>query len=409
PTLTDSPKAHGKAFSDDDVRATKEVMGFPPDETFHVPDDVAEYYREAGRRGAATRAAWQKQVEAFDGDRTVLDAVLADTGLDGWEAALPTWEVGTKVATRVASGDCFAALTAVVPGLVGGGADLTGNTGTQLKEAAVLSREEPGGRQVHFGVREHAMGATMNGMAGHGGVIPVGGTFFVFSDYMRPAVRLAAIANHKVVYSWTHDSVGVGEDGPTHQPIEQLAAVRAIPDLRVVRPADANETATAWRDALRHHGPTALVLSRQDLPVLEGTAGNDGVSRGAYVLAELGPETGDLPDLVLVATGSEVWVCLEAAGALAQDALTVRVVSMPCWEDFDEQDEAYQAEVLPGVVPTLAVEAAVSFGWDRWADDTVSIDRFGASAPGSTVLTELGINPEHVVERAQALLDEIDD
>ncbi len=409
PTLTDSPKAHGKAFSDDDVRAAKEVMGFPPDKTFYIPDDVAEYYATAGRRGATAHGAWQERVDAWTGDRATLEAVLADTGVDGWEAALPTWEEGEKVATRVASGKVFAALTAVIPGLVGGGADLTGNTGTELKDAAVLSKEVPGGRQIHFGIREHAMGASMNGMAGHGGIIPVGGTFFVFSDYMRPAVRLACIASHKVIYSWTHDSVGVGEDGPTHQPIEHLAAIRAIPELRVVRPADANETATAWRDAINHEGPTALVLSRQDLPVLAGTAGNDGVSRGAYVLGEYGPETADLPDLVLVGTGSEVWVCVEAARQLAADALTVRVVSMPCWEDFDHQDEAYQALVLPGEVPTLAVEAGVSFGWDRWADDTVCIDRFGASAPGGTVLAELGINPENVAERAQALLDEIED
>jgi len=408
PTLTDSPKAHGKAFSDDDVRATKEVMGFPPDETFYVPDDVAAYYAEAGRKGAATRAAWQERVDAYEGDRPTLDAVLADTGLPGWTDALPTWEVGEKVATRVASGKVFNALAAVVPGLVGGGADLTGNTGTELKGAKVLSPDERDGRQIHFGIREHAMGASMNGMAGHGGVIPVGGTFFVFSDYMRPAVRLASIANHKVIYSWTHDSVGVGEDGPTHQPIEHLASIRAIPDLRVVRPADANETAIAWRDAINHDGPTALVLSRQDLPVLDGTAGNDDVSKGAYVLAEYGPDTEDLPDLVLVGTGSEVWVCIEAAKRLAEDALTVRVVSMPCWEDFDEQDEAYQAIVLPAEVPTLAVEAGVSFGWDRWVDETVSIDRFGASAPGDLVLAELGINPDNVVERAQALLDEVD-
>ena len=409
PTLTDSPAAHGKAFNDDAIRATKEVMGFPPDKTFYIPDEVAAFYAESGKRGMVKRSAWDETVAAWTGDRATLDAIFANTGVAGWESALPTWDVGEMVATRVASGQVFAALAEVVPGLVGGGADLTGNTGTQLKGASVLSQKEPGGRQIHFGIREHAMGATMNGMAAHGGVMPVGGTFFVFSDYMRPAVRLAAIADHKVIYSWTHDSVGVGEDGPTHQPIEHLASLRAIPDLRVVRPADANETATAWRDALNHEGPTALVLSRQDLPVLAGTAGNDGVSRGAYVLGEFGPETEDLPDLVLVATGSEVWVCVEAALQLANDALTVRVVSMPCWEDFDQQEEAYQADVLPGEVPTLAVEAGVSFGWDRWADDTVGIDRFGASAPGDTVLAELGINAANVTERAQALLDEIDD
>jgi transketolase len=249
----------------------------------------------------------------------------------------------------------------------------------------------------------------MNGMAAHGGVIPVGGTFFVFSDYMRPAVRLASLSGHKVIYSWTHDSVGVGEDGPTHQPVEQLASLRAMPKLRVVRPADANETAIAWQDAINHDGPTALVLSRQDLPVLEGTLHNPGVSLGAYVLADVGgPAEDHLPDLVLVGTGSEVSVCVEAAQTLVEEhGLAVRVVSMPCWEDFDDQDEEYQADVLPAEVATLAVEAGASFGWDRWADDTVAIDRFGASAPGSVALTELGINPDHVVERALALLAEI--
>ena len=409
PTQIDSPKAHGKSFSDDDVRATKEVMGMPPDETFYVPAEVADYYAEAGRRGAAIRTGWEGRVAAYEGDRAALDAVLTTTPPEGWEKALPTWDPGEQVATRVASGKAFAALVDAIPSMLGGGADLTGNTGTQLKDVGVLSREEPGGRQVHFGIREHAMGGTMNGMAAHGGVIPVGGTFFVFSDYMRPAVRLASIARLRVIYSWTHDSVGVGEDGPTHQPVEHLAALRAVPGLRVVRPADANETSTAWRDALGHDGPTALVLSRQDLPVLEGTAHNDGVTRGAYILSELGPEPDELPDLVLVGTGSEVSVCVEAGRQLAADGLAVRVVSMPCWEDFDEQDEAYQADVLPGEVPTLAVEAAVSFGWDRWSDDTVSIDRFGASAPGDVALDTLGINPGHVVERALALLAETAD
>ena len=410
PGLTDSPKAHGKAFSDEEIAKTKEVMGMPPDETFYVPDDVAEYYLEAGRRGAAVRTAWQGRKDAFAGDTAAFEAVLANTGEPGWEGDIPTWEVGEKVATRVASGKVFAALTTKIPGLIGGGADLTGNTGTELKDLGVLSKEDPGGRQIHFGIREHAMGSSMNGMAGHGGVIPVGGTFFVFSDYMRPPVRLACIAQHQVIYSWTHDSVGVGEDGPTHQPIEHLAALRAMPHLRVVRPADANETGTAWRDAIGHRGPTALILSRQDLPVLEGTAGNDGVSKGAYVLAEFGVDADQLPDVTLVGTGSEVWVCVDAAKQLAEtDDLAVRVVSMPCWEDFDEQDEAYQAEVLPGEVPTLAVEAGVSFGWDRWADETVSIDRFGASAPGNTVLNELGINPDHVAERARDLLAETAD
>jgi transketolase len=410
PKLTDSPAAHGKAFSDEEIAATKEVMGLPPHETFHVPDDVAAYYREAGARGAAERAAWQQRLEASAVDREALDAALASTGVGDWAAALPTWEPGESVATRVASGQCFAALTTTVPGLMGGGADLSGNTGTLLKGVEQFCAETPAGKQIFFGIREHAMGAIMNGMAAHGGVIPVGGTFFVFADYMRPPVRLAALAQHQVIYSWTHDSVGVGEDGPTHQPVEHLASLRAMPDLRVVRPADANETATAWRDALEHRGPTALVLSRQDLPVLDGTAGNDGVSRGAYIVAELGPETDDdLPDIILIGTGSEVSVCLEAGLVLAEEGIAARVVSMPCWEDFDAQDEEYQAYVLPAEALTLSVEAGVTFGWERWASDSIGIDRFGASAPGALVLEQLGINAANVADRARQLLAEIDD
>ena len=408
PKLTDSPAAHGKAFSDEEIAATKVVMGMDPDATFAIADDVAEYYAAAGRRGAAEREAWEQRLAAFDGDRAALDAALASTGTDGWADALPTWEPGDKVATRVASGQCFAALTSTVPGLMGGGADLSGNTGTLLKGLDQFCPETPGGKQLYFGIREHGMVSSMNGMAAHGGVIPVGGTFFVFADYMRPPVRLAALSDLQVIYSWTHDSVGVGEDGPTHQPIEHLASLRAMPDLRVVRPADANETATAWRDALEHRGPTALVLSRQDLPVLEGTAGNDGASRGAYILAELGPETDDdLPDIILIGTGSEVSVCLEAGQALAAEGVAARVVSMPCWEDFDAQDEEYQAYVLPAEALTLSVEAGVTFGWERWASDSVGIDRYGASAPGSQVLANLGIDATHVADRARTLLAEI--
>ena len=410
PTLTDSPAAHGKAFKDDDIAATKEVMGFPPDQTFFIPDEVADYYAAAGARGAVAREEWEERLASFDGDRAALDAALAQTGVDGWESSLPTWEPGDKVATRVASGQCFAALTATVPGLIGGGADLSGNTGTLLKGQDHFGSDTPAGKQMYFGIREHGMGSVMNGMAAHGGIIPVGGTFFVFADYMRPPVRLAALSELQVIYSWTHDSVGVGEDGPTHQPIEHLASLRAMPGLRVVRPADANETATAWRDALGFEGPTALVLSRQDLPVLDGTAGNDGVGRGAYTLAEFGPGEADaLPDIILVGTGSEVAVCVAAAEQLASEDVAVRVVSMPCWEDFDDQDEEYQAEVLPAEALVLSVEAGVTFGWERWASDSIGIDRFGASAPGALVLDELGINPDHVAERARALLAELDE
>jgi transketolase len=404
PTKTDDPAAHGYALKDDDIRTTKEVLGLPPDETFTVPDDVLDLYRSAGRRGTAAREAWEKRLAAFEGDRLELDACLAAGGLPGWEGALPTWYPGEKVATRVASGQCLQALAATVPALVAGGADLTSNTGTVLKGLGVQSPAEPGGRQVYFGIREHAMAAAMNGMALHGGVLPVGGTFLVFSDYCRPAVRLAALSRAKVVYSFTHDSVGVGEDGPTHQPIEHVAALRAIPGLRVIRPADANETAAAWRLAVEHDGPTALILSRQDLPVLDGTAGAP-VERGGYAL-----RVAEDPDVVLVATGSEVWVALEAADRLAADGVHAQVVSLPSWDLFDAQPEDYQDEVLPPEVPTLAVEAGVPLGWERWADDVVGIeDRFGASAPGDRVLAELGFTPENVAARAKQLIDELEE
>jgi transketolase len=406
--FTDSPKAHGNPFDAAEIAATKTVMGMDPDQTFHIADDVAELYRAAGRRGREARLAWEQRLAAWTGDRAAFDAAVGATGVEGWAKALPSWEVGDSVATRVASGACFAALTETVPGLLGGGADLSSNTGTLLPGATPFSAAEPAGRQLYFGVREHGMGAILNGLAAHGGTLPVGGTFFVFSDYLRPAVRLAALAGHKVIYSFTHDSVGVGEDGPTHQPVEHLASLRAMPGLRVVRPADANETAAAWRQAVETDGPTALVLSRQNLPVLAGTA-DAPVERGAYVLAEVGTAEGDLPDVALVGTGSEVSVCLAAADLLAADGLGVRVVSMPCWEDFDLQDELYQAEVLPAAVPTVAVEAGASFGWDRWADETVGIDRFGTSAPGAVALEGLGINAEHVAVTARDLLQAVEE
>jgi len=398
PSLTDSPKAHGLAFDDDTIREAKQVMGLP-DEPFHVPDDVLAFYRAAGERGRADREEWEARLAAFDGERAALDSCLDAEGLPGWEQALPTFSTDDALATRQASGKVLQALIDTVPGLVGGGADLTGNTGTAIADAGVMSAEEPGGRQIFFGVREHGMAAIMNGMALHGGVIPVGGTFLVFSDYARGAVRLSALSGAKVVYSFTHDSVGVGEDGPTHQPVEHVAALRAIPGLSVIRPADANETVAAWRSAIEAHGPTALILSRQSLPTLEGTSA-EGVRKGAYVLVD----AGDDPDLVLVATGSEVHVCVEAARTLADEGTAVRVVSMPSWNLFEAQDDAYRDAVLPPDVPTLAVEAGVSFGWDRYADDSVSIDQFGHSAPGELVLEKLGFTPQNVADRGRELL-----
>jgi transketolase len=403
PTKTDDPEAHGYALKDDDIRAAKEVMGLPPDETFYVPEDVLELYRTAGGRGAELREAWEERYAAYAGDKASLEACLAARPLPGWTDALPSWAPGEAVATRKASGACLQALADHVPALVAGGADLTSNTGTVLKGHGVQSRHEPAGRQIYFGVREHAMASSMTGMALHGGVLPVGGTFLVFSDYCRPAIRLAALSGARVIYSFTHDSVGVGEDGPTHQPIEHAMSLRAIPGLCVLRPADANETAAAWRIAVEHDGPVALLLTRQDVPVLEGTAGAP-VELGGYVLVSV-----DDPDLVLVATGSEVAVCVEAARLLAEEGVATQVSSLPSWDLFAAQGDAHQDAVLPPDVPTLAVEAGTTFGWDRWADDAVGIDRFGASAPGEQVLAELGFTPDNVAERARRLLEELED
>ncbi|HNG23677.1 MAG TPA: transketolase [Microthrixaceae bacterium] len=401
PRLTDDASAHGLAFGAEDITETKSVMGLP-DEPFFVPDDVRDLYRAAGARGRVAREDWeQRSRAALAGREADWEASIGSRGLPGWADVLPAYTEADSPATRVASGDCVAALAGVVPGLVAGAADLIGNTGTKLPGAGVLSAAEPGGRQIHFGIREHAMGSIMVGAAHHGGVLPAAGTFLVFSDYMRPAARLAALSGAKCVFVWTHDSVGVGEDGPTHQPVEHVMSLRLIPDLTVIRPADGNETAAAWRVAVDGDGPVALILSRQNTPVLPTTATRavDGVSRGGYVIADA-----DAPDVVLVGTGTEVAVALEAAGLLAEDGRKVQVVSLPCWDRFDAQDEDYRRSVLPPGVPTVSVEAGVTLGWDRYADASVGIDRFGASAPGGVVLRELGITPEHVAGVARRLL-----
>ncbi len=404
PTATDNPHAHGYALFDAEITATKAVMGVP-DEQFWCPDDVIEWYRAVGHRGAARRAAWTDRRLALTTQvREQYDLVLSGGGAEGWSATLPRWTSADKpIATRVASGNCFQALLDVVPSLSGGGADLTGNTGTVVKDHGTMSRTQPSGRQIHFGVREHGMGGIMNGMALHGGALPVGGTFLVFSDYMRGAVRLAALSQAHVIYSFTHDSVGVGEDGPTHQPVEHIAALRAIPGLRVIRPGDANETALAWIEAVNGPGPTALILSRQNLPVIDGVPA-DAVSRGAYVVPVDHASGGVAPDVVLLATGSEVSVCVAAAAELAAEGLVPRVVSMPCWTNFEAQPADYVESVLPAGVPCVSVEAAVTFGWSRWADVSVGIDRFGASAPGDVVMDKLGINSANVAQHARALL-----
>jgi transketolase len=323
--------------------------------------------------------------------------------LAGWTSKLPTFapEDG-PMATRKAIKACIDAVGSEVPGLITGSADLTGNTGMARDGAEAQSAEEPDGDLIHFGIREHGMGGVMTGMAVHGGLLPIGGTFFVFSDYMRGAVRIAALSNVHVLYSWTHDSVGLGQDGPTHQPVEQLAAVRAMPGLRTIRPADANETAAAWRIAVEAEGPTALILTRQSIPVLAEARdlAAEGVARGAYVLRRSHGE----PQIVLIGTGSEVHVCLAAADRLAASGVPATVVSFPSWELFAAQPEGYRTEVLPDGIPRLAVEAATSFGWDRYADASVSIDTFGASAPGEIALAEFGFTAENVALQATTLL-----
>jgi len=406
PKFTDSPKAHGNPLGADEIVAVKEILGLPADQSFFVPDDVLAYYREAGMRGAVARNAWEERRAAFRaGEPTMADeyeACIEQRGLAGWESKLPVWGPGDDMATRQACAKVVNAVLDVVPGLVCGGADLTENTGMELKDAEVVDTHRFGGRQVHYGIREHGMGSVMNGMA-VSGLLPAGGTFFVFSDYMRPSARLAALSQYKTAFVWTHDSVGVGEDGPTHQPIEQLQAFRAMPGIKVIRPADANETAQAWRVHIDGTGPTALILSRQKLPVLANSADRapDGLPKGAYTLVD---EPAHDLDVVLVGTGSEVWVCAEAAALLATEGIGARVVSMPSWDLFSAQDDDYRESVLPAGIPKLSVEAGVTFGWERWVDTTIGIDHFGASAPGGTVLAEFGFTAENVADHARSLI-----
>jgi transketolase len=403
PKAQDTAAAHGNPLGADEVAKVKEILGLPPAD-FHVDDDVLVRFRAAGARGAATRAEWTTRRDAWLAANPTradeYDACISGRALNGWEQKLPTFEAGAQIATRDATKEVLSAVIDLVPGLIVGSADLTGNTGMAVKGAGVMEPNDATGRGIHYGIREHGMSAAASGMA-VSGLLPTVGTFFVFSDYARPSVRLASIMQTKVGFVWTHDSVGVGEDGPTHQPVEHIASLRAMPGLRVIRPADANEVAAAWRVHIDGSGPSAILHTRQKVPVLDGTAERapTGLPRGAYALVDA-----DSPDLVLIGTGSEVAVAVAARSTLAERGLAVRVVSMPSWELFEEQPGDYRASVLPPGCPTLAVEAGVRFGWERYADDVVSIDRFGASAPGDVVLRELGIFPEHVVDRALALL-----
>ena len=410
-------KAHSDAPGAEAVKETKRSLGWPEDEEFYVPEEALAQFRKSIERGEQGEAEWDAHVADFEARFTELGRVWRRTMTgelpDEWESHLPSFENAKPMATRQASGEVLNALAPYVPTLVGGSADLGPSNNTDINKGGSVAPDKYAGRIIHFGVREHAMGATLTGMSLNGGLIPFGGTFMCFADYMKPAIRLAALSHVQVVYVFTHDSVGLGEDGPTHQPIEQLAGLRAIPNLYVMRPADVHEVREAWRLAiLRRDAPTALILTRQKVALIDRKvhASAEGTRRGAYTLAEATDSDGTpkTPRLVLLSTGSEVSLCLEARDVLQAEGTPTRVVSMPCWELFEEQDKDYRASVVPPDVPArLAVEAASPMGWDRYAGERGSrlcLDRFGASAPGATALKELGFNVENVVESARALV-----
>jgi len=402
-------EAHGAPLGADEVKATKVALGWDPDKQFYIPDEAKAHFAAAVDRGSLAEAEWQKRFDAWAAANPAL-ASEWKTALRGelpadWDAAIPTYEVKDEPATRVSGGKILAAIASKVPWFLGGDADLSCSTMTALPGQGDFSGETGLGRNIHYGVREHAMGAIANGIAYHGQMRSFTATFFVFSDYERPAVRLAALSKLPVIFVFTHDSIGVGEDGPTHQPIEHLAALRAIPNLWVMRPADGNETAEAYRLAMkRTDGPVAMILSRQKAPTLDRTkvAPATGVARGAYVLCET---AGGSPQVVLIATGSEVTLALAAQEKLAASGVRARVVSMPSCELFAAQVADYRDSVLPRGLPRVSVEAASSFGWHRWVGDrgtVIGIDRFGASAPGPTLFKQFGFTADHV---AQAALD----
>ncbi len=421
PNKQDTGAAHGAALGADEVAATKTILGFDPEHSFAVADDVLAHAREVKTRGAAAHQAWTSTFESWQArepGRVALQARLQEHRLpDGWQDGLPTFEVGTAIATRSASGKTLAALADPLPELWGGSADLAGSNNTTMPgEPSALPDEHqtamwqgnPYGRTLHFGIREHAMGAIGNGIALEGHTRPYLGTFLVFSDYMRPSVRMAAIMGLPVVYVWTHDSIGVGEDGPTHQPIEHLAALRAIPNLSLVRPGDANETVAAWCASLEHRtGPIALALTRQNLPVLDGTAelAHEGVARGGYVLVD----TDSTPDAVIIATGSELQLAVTAAADLAKTGIAARVVSMPCLDWFESQPADYRDSVVPpSVRARVAVEAAIPLSWWRLVGDAgevVGIDHYGASADAATLFEKFGFTTEHVVQAVQTSVE----
>ncbi|HAT6617612.1 transketolase [Corynebacterium sp. LK14] len=418
PNKMNTGGVHGAALGDDEVAATKEVLGFDPAQTFEVSDEVINHTRKLRERGAQAHVEWQEKFDAWASAnpeaKALFDRMQARELPENFDAELPTWDAGESVATRKASEATIQALAAAVPEMWGGSADLAGSNNTVIKGAESFGPEsittgawnaQPYGRNLHFGIREHAMAAIMNGIALHGNTRVYGGTFLIFSEYQYPAVRLGALMSTDTYYVWTHDSIGLGEDGPTHQPVETLAALRAIPNLSVIRPADANETAQAWAAAFEYKAaPKGLALSRQNLPVLEGTKekARDGVRRGAYVLVEGSKET---PDVILMATGSEVKLAVEAAQQLESEGTAARVVSAPCLEWFDEQDDAYRESVLPSAVRArVSVEAGLAMPWHKYTGTfgrNVSLEHFGASAPAEELFEKFGFTTAAVVDAAR--------
>jgi transketolase len=417
PNKAGTSKVHGEPLGADELKATKENLGWPLEPTFYVPEDVRAFFDQAKGRGAALEAEYNEQLDAYTraypDEAAELKRMLASELPEGWEEALPVFPPSAKGdATRNSSGKSLNALAKVLPNLIGGSADLAGSNKTTIEGQPFIKAGDFGGPNIHFGVREHGMAGILNGMALHGGVLPYGGTFLIFSDYMRGAMRLAALSGLRVIYVLTHDSIGLGEDGPTHQPIEHLAALRAMPNMTVIRPGDANETAQAWRAALlNRHSPTVLALTRQNLPTFdraaEGLGAAEDLLKGGYVLYENAP---DGLQLILIATGSEVEIAYNAAKQLAGEGVGVRVVSLPSWELFEKQDAAYRQSVLPEGPAKVSVEAGATFGWERWTGNDpaksarIGLDHFGASAPYQTLYKEFGLTVENVVATAKKLL-----
>ena len=400
-------KVHGEALGAADVAATKKFFGFPEDQSFYVPEDALTNWRQAVDRGAVLEAEWNQLFDGYAAAFPDLAAEFTRTQAGklrgGWEKTIPSFPAGKPVATRNAGGEVMNKIADVVPELFGGAADLTSSTRTIFK-SSVSFHVDPAGRNVFFGVREFGMCAAVNGIAAHGGLVPFGSTFFCFADYCKPAIRLAALMQTHSLFVFTHDSIGLGEDGPTHQPIEHLMMLRAVPGLIDFRPADANETAACWRIALERTGPSFFALTRQNLPVIDASKVDvpGGVSKGAYVLADAAD-----PKVILIGTGSEVWPCMDAKRLLEAEGIAARVVSFPSWELFDEQSAEYKTSVLPAGIPKLAVEAGSPLGWWKYVGldgDVIGLDRFGASAPGPVVMEKLGFSAENVAARAKKLV-----